>query len=233
MDFAIWLILVVVVVLVAFLPVFLKEKVALFREMEKATWGPSYGNPKALMSWIGVWSVLVIATVSSPLYYEFPSHQHQIFSRDIKTGKISEHPWGTFEWGKDIHVLPIDKRLLEGKHSKTSVVSSQVSFMTENPKMRTIFFELNGKIYDPVLFIEREGLEIKGSNAEDAAIRVREILEYWMHVFNHMHSKELTQFYNPLDKEQDRQFVHFVESWFTEHTEKSGFKTVASGFTIR
>jgi len=182
----------------------------------------------------------------SPLYYEFPGYPlTSVVS--FEGQKVLRHPFGKFhwEWFGGISNLP----------SSAFKVTSRVSPVTNNPKVKGIEYCINASIADPERFYADEKRRLKygvgfgeskgtseyfgtgyGFEARDKNLDVDNVLgrlvTFQMFELNELHSAELGQFFNPLDPTQVAGMKKFVEDWLNERLEKDGIEVTFQYFSI-
>lgn len=185
--------------------------------------------------------LLFITTVASPLYYEYPNYglsKVVTFDGD----KVIEHPFGTFvsEFSNDYSNVPIG----------TSLIRSGATFTTENPKVRHLQYLVAAEIVDmEAFFKERHRRHNPGDNKENnasyvdtkdlvagACTTVKEeivdLVAYQLVEFNNHFSKQLAQFYNPLDHAQQREFQALLTAYLNAGLAKDGIMVKAQSFII-
>ncbi len=179
--------------------------------------------------------VLLVFTIFSPLYYEFPSikSEHKLYDRE--GGRFVERPHGFFSlaWVDDYWYIPTEGARMP--------VYSRVSVITESLKAETIRYEVYPKISDPERFYKNH-LDAHESGVGDleqpfcatyntdfmrlderyARNVVQKIVGRHLIDFNNHHSLEVAWFNNPADPYQYLRFKAFVEGWLNEHLEGEG-----------
>ncbi|KKT43474.1 MAG: hypothetical protein UW32_C0001G0066 [Candidatus Wolfebacteria bacterium GW2011_GWE2_44_13] len=183
-----------------------------------------------------LWTLWGIA-VLSPVYYEFPAHNSVVvtFDRD----HVVEHRLGKFcwEWGEFSNLPTGDM-----------AISSGVTFLTENPKVRHLRYSLNAGISNPEAFYSVPLRRINASDVDsehgaDAASftyspgrsvkeEVEALVITQLFEFNNRFSKQLVGFYNPLDSKQQQDFRALIEPWLNDQLAKDGVTVVAKNFKI-
>lgn len=171
-----------------------------------------------------VWCFTVGFVALSPAYYEFPSWPHTLYS--VQDGELTKHPWGTFEWGKELAWIPTSSEQLWEMGSITPI--------TSNPKVRRISYQVGARIIDADKYLaapERRRGWMNGGNA-NVWDDVKLILNYELYELNNSHSSELAEFYNPLDQIQQARFRKLVEGWFNERLGPKGILVTAGSFQL-
>lgn len=184
---------------------------------------------------------LFIATVLSPLYYEFPNLW---FSKVVTFDgdEVIEHPFGIFvlEFSNDYSNVPTGKIF----------ITSGVTFTTENPTVRHLRYAVAYEIINmEVFFKERHRRHHPASTYQSStpndtkdlvagthsAVRreIEGLVAYQLLEFNNKFSKQLAQFYNPLDQRQQQEFKTLLNSYVNAGLVKDGIVVEAGRFTIK
>lgn len=190
-------------------------------------------------------AVIAVGIVLSPIYYEFPGTEYT--PATYENGRIVYHPFGLFclEAGSQCFNVPMD----DEARDPVRVVGG-IKFITLNPKIRELSYGLRVSLENPERFFadpQRRQLKILGSTRlvvydYNTDIRLnRGEYHNWMgeqvlsltYEFNNAHSRDLEEFYNPLDGEQQAKFNKLVEPWFNERLAEYGLSAKSSGFSIR
>lgn len=180
---------------------------------------------------------VVTPVLLSPLYYEFPnwgSSQVVTFDGD----KITHHPWGVFSVGKRYANVPT---------GSVTYLRSAVTFITENPKIRTVHYGATAEISNLEQYYKkayRKNIESAGfpnvhnekapANLSPDTVRqdVTMLLASAEAEFNETHSRDLAKFWNQFSREQQEEFKEFTETWFNAKLSLDGIRVVISEFTI-
>jgi len=120
----------------------------------------------------------------------------------------------------DYIAVPIGDRL---------VSSSSVTPITDNPKARKITYSVLGMI-DPDVYFSLGSTGFK--DYEGTAKSVNERIQYQLYELNNAHSKELAEFYNPLNPGQQELFKKLVNDFMNERLEGTGISVLCTGFQI-
>lgn len=174
----------------------------------------------------------------SPGYYEFPGSDSTVVT--FEGAKAIKHPFGAFCW-----------EWSEYSNLPTGVinVSSGVTFLTENPKVRHLKYKVSSQISDPEAFYHSEGRRIHpsedDSNSYGADTRTfthrpgssiknetQALVASQVFEFNNRFSKQLSKFYNPLDANQQKEFRSLIDSWLNAQLAKDGITVAAWNFSI-
>lgn len=105
--------------------------------------------------------------------------------------------------------------------------SSKVHPITENPKVRGLSYTITTQIRDPQKFVAEMhlGRIAVPSDLKDALLRGHHrSTEYVLYEFNNAHSKELAQFYNPLDEGQRTRLEALLRAHLDEKLASKGIK---------
>ncbi|AKM78626.1 MAG: hypothetical protein UX49_C0005G0028 [Candidatus Wolfebacteria bacterium GW2011_GWC2_46_275] len=174
----------------------------------------------------------------SPVYYEFPGSDSTVVT--FEGAKAIKHPFGAFCWEwSEYSNLP----------TGAINVSSGVTFLTENPKVRHLKYRVGSQISDPELFYRNKGRRIHSSemdsNSGGADTRTfihssgysvknetQAIVASQLFEFNNRFSKQLAQLYNPLEANQQREFRSLIEPWLNAQLAKDGIAVVVGNFSI-
>jgi len=189
-------------------------------------------------------ALVVLIVFASPFYYEFPDIG---FSKVVtfENGKIVYHPFGTFTIGKDYSNLL----------TKPVYVTSGLTFLTQNPKVRKLNYSIWIKVVDPEKFyanIERrkkdstddfippfvipDAINLRKisplSSTENVHSCIVKIIAYHVAEFNNAFSGDLAQFYNPLNLNQQKIFKELFEPWLNEKIKGDGLMASVGDFSV-
>lgn len=182
--------------------------------------------------------IFFVAIFLSPIYYEFPGSDSTVVT--FNGTKVIKHPFGTFcwEWSE-----------FSNLHTGTIGVSSGVTFLTENPKVRHLEYKVSSQISDPEVFYRNKGRRIHSSEMDsDSAgkdtrtftyssgysvkTEAQALIASQLFEFNNRFSKQLVKFYNPLDVSQQKEFRSLIEPWLNAQLAKDGITVAAGNFSI-
>lgn len=187
-------------------------------------------------------ALLSIPVLTAPLYYEFST----IYNTPVtfENGRAVVRPLGAFAWefGSGFANLPT---------SLPISVYGDVRSITPNPKVRELSYQLQVTISDLDRFFadaknRRLGMShtdkiygtsfsqfSPGDPPRDINDRIGMTTLDLLYRFNDAHSKELAEFYNPLDAEQLRALKALVEPWVNERLAARGLRAELQSFTVK
>ena len=166
---------------------------------------------------------ITLAFLFSFVFYEFPGVGSNSTVVTFENDRVITHPNGLFIWEGSSNFANLDM----GWKS----FGSGVSVVTENPKVRRIHYELFARVKYPADFYIKE-YRRSFSRENEADDELRKLVDYQIYDFNNIHSKELAQFYNPLDEEQNKQLKELLESYFNERLAEDGVEVVFQKFSV-
>lgn len=169
---------------------------------------------------IGIAALLIF----SPLYLEFPSWSDRLYLRE-PDGTLVERPWGGWDWGK-VHVR------LPSKKEELGEVTSSVSPITTNPKVRRFTYVLRGEVVDPGRYFSKERRQVSVGGDTIANKEVHMALSYLTYEFNNSQSVALSEFYNPREPAQFKRFRALIEGYFNPRLEKDGIRVIVKSFDV-
>jgi len=184
-----------------------------------------------------------LAIIASPLYYEFPNYgvsKAVTFEGD----QVTERPFGAFVWefGGTFSNVP----------TNTTTITSSVTFITDNPKVRTLWYKIGARIIDPTAFFAKKGrrhmfavssladpVDTKqlvassaGNTNETVEGEITDLVAYQMLEFNNIFSNGLAMLNNPLNPVQQDAFRLLIECFINANLEQDGIAVKTSPFTI-
>lgn len=184
------------------------------------------------LNYFQVLSLVIIITVLSPFYYEYPNWGLSHVVSQKKDGIIVKHPLGKFCWSQE-NCFNIPNGKL--------ITYSSVSPVTLNPKIRPLKYSVNITISDEKKFVT-EFPEVKegrfdrylneGNLPGASVVTVVDAVKYQLLEFNEANSKEISRFFNYLDKDQQADFKKFVEDWINPRLAKSGLSIKCNNFMV-
>lgn len=217
---------------------FVFEKLTFRFENRIARWGKKLFNYSGGGVGVSIFlgAVIITPALLSPLYYEFPNlgtSQVVTFEGD----KIVYHPWGTFTMGK--HYANVPK-------GDVAQLSGHVTFITENPKVRTVYYGVTAEIFDAEQYYKKDyrkriasagvsGFSEKalpGLSPNTVKQDVTILLASAEAEFNETHSRDLAKFWNQFSQDQQEEFKKFAEAWFNAKLSLDGIHTTVSRFAI-
>ncbi|OGY96780.1 MAG: hypothetical protein A2122_00855 [Candidatus Liptonbacteria bacterium GWB1_49_6] len=181
---------------------------------------------------------LIAAAVLSPLYYEFPN---PTFSNVVtfENGVATYHPYGTFTLGREFSVFPCETR-----------VESAISFLTENPKVRRVSYEVSAHVADLKKFyanadrrkrwgagssfdttLNAEMLE-RGAEFGTTHGEIGRVVLSALYEFNDEHARDLGRFFNPLDPDQQTEFKRLLGGFINTRLKGDGIAIEVKRFTL-
>lgn len=187
---------------------------------------------------------LAFGTILTPYFYEFPKFDYDVVT--FEDGNLVKHPYGT----SNSKAFNIPK-----SESIGITIVGNVTGVTTNPKVRNVSYRLEMKIVSPEVFFIPEyrrkyfstGHSDEHPNKSLMSSYTSMSTEYLqssvqnelgtmmashMYEFNNAHSKELAEFYNPIEQTQQDQFRELVEPWMNSRFESKGVKVIFRGFSI-
>ena len=184
-------------------------------------------QPKRMWCEIGIITVALII-IASPLYYEFPNYgMSKVVTFD--GDKVIEHPFGTFAWefGKTYSNVP----------TKNTTASSGVTSVTENHEVRNLRYTVGAQITNAERFFAEKNRRLLHAafslnSRDDVDDAIEQLVFCQLIEFNHLFSKQLVQFYNPLDVNQQQAFKTLIESQLNGKLAKEGISVRSSNFKI-
>lgn len=213
MPFVYWL---VVTAIGAVIAMWIGSKAA---EVE-GRWGKDSWKTKVCMALAtGAIMSVFFGLALSPGYYEFPGWPCKVVVVQ-NDGSLVNKPWGAWESEYPVSI-PINGNAIAS-------VQSEVTPITDNPKIRTLRYELKTELVSPEKFFKAKPERAK-AGLENA---LNELAEYWAYEFNNQHSKQVAEFYNPRDPAQQEKFNALVETFINERTEPQGLKVKCAGFSL-
>ena len=167
-----------------------------------------------------VW-VVSIAVVFSGLWYEYPDFHPEYGLYVVNKDKtLSYSSWGAFDWGKTVRIS-----------TSGLEVSSSVTPITENPKVREVSYTVNFLVSNPDKYYSSfgAGTNFLWNEADKAVINeIFRMVRYQLYEFNDLHSGKLAEFYNPLDEKQQQEFEELLVGFLNEKLDDVGLKYEAS-----
>lgn len=184
-------------------------------------------------------ATLAFIVVMSPLYYEFPNTGYSKIVTFTDDHQVEYKPWGTFcwEWSNNYFNLP----------DKPVGLKGTVTYVTENPKVRTITYHLDITVTSPRDFYrgERQMIHNNNNNKSGYDLNQRDYGRLFindvmaktvaphLYNFNNGHSKELAAFFNPEDSTQNAELKTLIESSINPNLKKDGLQIVLRNFEIQ
>ena len=109
-------------------------------------------------------------------------------------------------------------------------IASSVTPITDNPKAVRFSYQVKVRITDGTKFFtptERRELEANKVDTVISALVRSELYE-----FNHFHSKELAEFWNPLDSKQNGKFKELVQTFLQLILDQNGLTLTKTSFDV-
>ncbi|MEK7641844.1 MAG: hypothetical protein AAB365_02510 [Patescibacteria group bacterium] len=177
----------------------------------------------------------VITWVVTPLIYEFAKYEYIPVTLD-KEGRIVLHPYGVFTLG------------LGGKYSNLPRGDISpwrlptVSLLTDNPKVRTLDHHVSVRVTNAQVFYgadpsrismnERSGGPTTTTTENCIDRNVELVLQRIFYDLNNTHSKDLAQFFNPLDATQQDSYRKLMEEYLNPLLAQNGLVVTKATFGI-
>lgn len=117
-------------------------------------------------------------------------------------------------------------------------IRMSVSPITPNPKVRTIKYVVNVAAHIVSLEAFRRFLTYTKNEfhlteaPDDIARYVGEHVKFWLYEFNNAHSKEIGDFYNPMDPSQQKMFLELVSGFLDEKLQHLEIVVQSATFNI-
>jgi hypothetical protein len=182
-----------------------------------------------------------MAIATSPLYFEYPTGREPLYERQAD-GSVMVKPVGAFCWENS-------DECFHGTNHPLKLVAS-VAVVTDNPKVRNIQLYMNLRVTDANLFYGKSPRMSRfcGNNqnvyhlAEDYGGRVwqncfePEIVRkgsYYTYELINFKSRELAEFYNPLEHDQQQSMAKLVKDYLNPKLEEWGLAVEHAWFNIK
>ena len=202
---------------------------------------------KSMLPIIGI-CLGVLCVSTTWMWFEFPGNGKRSIVVTIRDGKITEHPYGLFAWEWDSTVVNMPARPI--------AVTSSVTMITQNPKVRKLTYRVLVSIMDPKTFYHDPNRVVNGAgnitqydNAENPYVYnahdfsyssqaagatniMAKIMAHYMNQFNDSYSKELSEYSDPTDMYQNMTFRERLEMYLQERAMKEGLSVAVEGFRI-
>ena len=179
-------------------------------------------------------SMISAVVLVSPIFYEysnFPNSEVVTFNGD----RIVRHPHGTFvwEWGNYSNVPlkfnPNREPVSERNLYFTAIGS--VTIITDNPKTRQISYRGMPYLVSPEKYFQKSYRKTYGFS-EDIRVDMTKVVDYWFYEFNEKNSKQLAQFYNPKDFDQQKRFIRLLVDWMNKRLVQEGIAVEIQSFSF-
>jgi hypothetical protein len=196
-------------------PMELREKIFTKGKLGRILW-----NNPFLIGW--TCSLIVFGTVAffgMKFYYVPPNTV--VYTAEGKILKVYDNIDGKAEngwyvWESIAHRLMAEGRFGSYAQSHFSVPMT-ISPITPNPKVRRIRYEVQfDSLGKPEEFLSLLKITEKWGHKAD------QMILYHLYEFNEKHSKEIAEFYNPMDGQQQQKFAALLTDYLLE---KPGFGT--------
>lgn len=190
-----------------------------------------------------IFVIAIIVFAVSPIYYEFPNPGlGSSIPVTFENGKTVYHTYGMFAWEwSEYSNVP---------KGTVTTIESIATPITVNPKFIKIRYTVGLQIADPNKYYSktyRKKLFNKGPLADGGGIPnvydpdfkpktinndIRYIVEYHAYNFNSQKSKDIAEFDNPMDREQQENFKKLLQGYFNPLLEKDGLAVANTEFKL-
>ncbi|MCX6763425.1 MAG: hypothetical protein NTZ97_01690 [Candidatus Moranbacteria bacterium] len=153
-----------------------------------------------------------------------------------KSGQVREVFAKTTElwvWDKRCSELK-DGQLVSYAENYFEVKMAGPHSVTQNPKVRSIEYTVNFEIYgNPEEYLKLQKFAEKYRRTNNVSFATSQnMIAYWLYELNERRSKELAEFYNPLDNVQQDKFNQLVKDFLSEPLRDSGIRYKYAEFSI-
>lgn len=179
--------------------------------------------------------VTVLVWLALPFVYEFSGWPESVPVTFDKEGGVVQHSYGMFTVGLDGEYSNLPKKTF------VKVEDMSVTILTDNPKVRKIKHHVVAELSNPNLFFKNEtrryihdgtsGVSGNG-NAQSVMGEVVFIVKCEIYNFNNLNSREMTNFFNPLDRSQQHSYEVFIGTNLNQVLEKDGVAVRRAWFSI-
>lgn len=181
---------------------------------------------------------LFLIVLLSPIYYEYPNYGwSEVIT--LEHGRVVKHTYGTpcFEWGGKFSNLP----------TTSTPLSGTIQPITNNPKVMRLTININTLITNPDSFYKDQNRmsALSGRSSDyttnemsyyDLVIGTKPVIQRivasHLNQFMYEHSKDLTIFFNPLDKSQNDELAKLVIPYLNKRCASDGITTSFKSFSI-
>lgn len=197
---------------------------------------------------------LVIVLFLSPLYYEFPSVDATVVTFD--GGRVVKHLYGTLCWEfsntwanmpDETRISGVVVPITDNPKARRIVYNVTLTFSAPEKfymptKHSSGHYSTNRSKVTPNTGTDyRYQFKLKHDafkdfilgNGEGVYAEMAQLAYFQLYEFNNFCSKQVAEFYNPLNQEQNKKFKELLEGYVNPRLEPNGLKIIFEDFEVQ